>query len=44
VTFLIAVPLLGETVDPPMVAFAVAVAIVVALGRNASVTLTAAAN
>jgi len=44
VTFLIAIPLLGETVDAPMVAFAVAVAIVVALGRRASVTRIAAAN
>ena len=44
VTFLIAIPLLGETVDGSMVAFAVAVAIVVALGRRAAVTRTAAAN
>lgn len=38
VTFLIAVPLLGETVDGPMIALAAAVAVVVALGRRATVT------
>jgi len=37
VTFLIAVPLLGERIDGATVAFAVAVAVVVALGRNAAV-------
>ena len=38
VTFLIAVPLLGERIDGATVAFAVAVAVVVALGRSAAVT------
>jgi drug/metabolite transporter (DMT)-like permease len=37
VTFAIAVPLLGETVDAATVAFAIAVAVVVALGRRAAV-------
>ena len=37
VTILIAVPLLGEFVDATMVAFAVAVAIVVGLGQRAVV-------
>jgi drug/metabolite transporter (DMT)-like permease len=37
VTFAIAVPLLGETIDAATVAFAIAVAVVVALGRRAAV-------
>ena len=37
VTFLIAMPLLGERIDALTVAFAVAVAAVVAAGRHAAV-------
>jgi len=37
VTFVIAAPLLGETIDPATLVFAVAVAVVVALGRRAAI-------